>query len=106
MNKFHVTVVALLLAGAAVLGAVAVTRTTHLGAAAKQANDAAVAARTKQLTLYAAKLRQELKASEHFEDLMLLREVDTAGRVPGAAVGTVDEALDYLRELERENEEG
>ena len=52
------------------------------------------------------RLRRELTASEHFEDLMLLRELDTAGRVPGAAVGTVDEALDYLRELERENEEG
>jgi len=52
------------------------------------------------------RLRQELRASEHFEDLMLLRELDTAGRVPGAVVGTVDEALDYLRELERENEEG
>ena len=49
-------------------------------------------------------MRQLLKASEHFEDLMLLRELDNAGRVPGALVGTVDEALDYLRELERENE--
>ena len=34
---------------------------------------------------------------------MLLRDCDDAGRVPGAVVGTVDEALDYLRELEREN---
>ena len=34
------------------------------------------------------------------------RKPDSAGRVPGAAVGTVDEALDYLRELERANEEG
>ena len=30
---------------------------------------------------------------------MLLRELDTQGRVPGAIVGTVDEALDYLKEL-------
>ena len=51
-----------------------------------------------------AKLRQELEASEDFEDLMLLRELDTAGRVRGAVVGTVDEALDYLKELGRENE--
>jgi predicted nucleotidyltransferase len=51
-----------------------------------------------------AKLRRELEASEHFEDLMLLRELDSKGRVPGAVVGTVDEALDYLRELERANE--
>ncbi len=49
------------------------------------------------------RLRRELEASPDFEDLMLLRECDDAGRVPGAVVGTVDEALDYLRELEREN---
>ena len=35
---------------------------------------------------------------------MLLRELDDAGRVPGAVVGTVDEAIDYLRELRRSNE--
>ena len=57
----------------------------------------------KQGTL-GAKLRQDLRASEHFDDLMLLRELDSAGRVPGARVGTIDEALDYLRELERDNE--
>lgn len=34
---------------------------------------------------------------------MLLRQLDDKGRVPGATVGTVDEALDYLRELERSN---
>jgi hypothetical protein len=34
---------------------------------------------------------------------MLLRQLDDAGRVPGAQVGTVDEALDYLKELERTN---
>jgi hypothetical protein len=62
MHKFNITLVALLLAGAAVLGAVAVARTTHLGAAARQTNDAAFVARTKQLTTFAAKLRQELKA--------------------------------------------
>ncbi|HZS29829.1 MAG TPA: hypothetical protein VFA37_01080 [Gaiellaceae bacterium] len=62
MNKFHVTVLAVLFGGAAVLGAVAVTRTMHLGAAARHANDNAVAAQARQLTAYAAKLRQELKA--------------------------------------------
>ncbi len=36
------------------------------------------------------------------EDLALLRDLDAAGRVPGATVGSVDEALDYLRGLERE----
>jgi len=49
------------------------------------------------------KLRRELEASPDFDDLMLLRELDDAGRVPGAAVGTVDEALDYLKELARTN---
>ena len=37
------------------------------------------------------------------EDLHLLRDCDNAGRVPGAEVGTVAEALDYLRGLERED---
>ncbi len=50
-----------------------------------------------------ARARRELEASPDFEDLMLLRECDDAGREPGAVVGTVDEALHYLRELEREN---
>ncbi len=49
-------------------------------------------------------LRRELQASPDFDDLMLLEECDTRGRVPGAIVGTVDEALDYLRQTERENE--
>lgn len=47
--------------------------------------------------------RKHLEASEEFEDLMLLRELDTKGRVPGARVGTVDEALDFLKELDRQN---
>lgn len=47
--------------------------------------------------------RTKLEASEDFDDLMLLRELDERGRVPGASVGTVDEALDFLRDLERNN---
>ena len=62
MNKAHVTLFALLVAGATVLGAVALTRTTSLGRAARHTNDAAIAARTKQLATYAAKLEKELKA--------------------------------------------
>jgi predicted nucleotidyltransferase len=50
------------------------------------------------------KLRRELEASPDLEDLLLLRECDDAGRVPGAEVGTLDEALDYLRQLEQDNE--
>ena len=37
------------------------------------------------------------------EDLHLLRDCDNAGRVPGAEVGTVAEALEYLRGLEAED---
>ncbi|MBI3268075.1 MAG: HD domain-containing protein [Planctomycetes bacterium] len=54
------------------------------------------------------RVRQELRASPDFDDLMLLRDCDDGGRVAGAVVGTVDgtvdEALEYLRELARENE--
>jgi predicted nucleotidyltransferase len=53
-----------------------------------------------------ARLRRELESSPDFEDLLLLRECDDAGREPGAPVGTVDGALDYLRELERSNNGG
>ncbi len=62
MNKAHVTLFALIVAAATVLGAVALTRTTNLGRAARHTNDAAVTARTKQLAAYAAKLQKELKA--------------------------------------------
>ena len=51
----------------------------------------------------ALRLRQILEASPDFEDLMLLRELDDKGRVPGAVVGSVDEALEFLKELERSN---
>lgn len=60
----------------------------------------ALALRQKQLPI---ERRRELEASPDFEDLMLFRDLDEAGRVPGVQVGTVDEALDYLRELERSN---
>ncbi len=49
------------------------------------------------------KARKRLEASDDFEDLMLLRELDDRGRVPGATVPTVDEALGFLRQLERDN---
>jgi hypothetical protein len=49
------------------------------------------------------KLRRALEVSPDFEDLLLLRRLDDEGRVRGATVGTVDEALDYLKELERSN---
>src|SRR5260370_11094419 len=49
------------------------------------------------------KLRHELRSSPDFDDLMLLRQLDDQGRVSGAVVGTVDEALDFLKDLERSN---
>ncbi|HLN26676.1 MAG TPA: HD domain-containing protein [Gemmataceae bacterium] len=49
------------------------------------------------------KLQRELARSPDFEDLMFLRELDDAGRVSGAVVGTVDEALDFIKELARQN---
>jgi hypothetical protein len=62
MKKLHVAALALLLTGGAVLGTIAVARTTGLGSAARNTNDAVILAREKQLTAYAVKLRQELKA--------------------------------------------
>jgi hypothetical protein len=50
-----------------------------------------------------ARLRRELESSPDIEELLLLNECDRAGRVPGATVCTLDEALEYLRELERSN---
>jgi HD superfamily phosphodiesterase len=47
--------------------------------------------------------RKKLEESDDFDDLMLLRELDDRGRVPGEVVGTVEEALAFLRELERSN---
>ncbi|HEY8750242.1 MAG TPA: HD domain-containing protein [Tepidisphaeraceae bacterium] len=48
-----------------------------------------------------AKLR--LRENEDFDDLMLLRDVDTAGRRRGAIVCTIAEALAYVRSLEEED---
>jgi hypothetical protein len=49
------------------------------------------------------KARARLESHEDFDDLLLLQELDKRGREPGAPVGTVDEALDYLKALERNN---
>jgi hypothetical protein len=49
------------------------------------------------------RMRAKLESSGEFDDLMLLRDLDDRGREPGAVVGTVDEALAYLRDLERSN---
>ena len=62
MNKLHTTVIAALLAGAVVLGGLAVLRTTGLGASAQQTNNAAVATKTQQLAAYQRSLEQALTA--------------------------------------------
>jgi hypothetical protein len=49
------------------------------------------------------KVRRALEGAEFLDDLKLLRDVDDAGRTPGAPVGTVDEALAYLKALEDES---
>ena len=49
------------------------------------------------------RIKRKLESSPDFDELMLLRQLDDEGRVPGAQVGTADEALDYLKELERTN---
>jgi hypothetical protein len=62
MHKLQTTAVAALLAVAVVLGSVAVVRTTGLGAASRHQNDAAVAAKTRQLAAYERKLVRALAA--------------------------------------------
>jgi len=47
-----------------------------------------------------ARARRRLERSEHFEELLLLGECDRAGRQAGVVAPELDEALDYLRELE------
>jgi predicted HD phosphohydrolase len=46
--------------------------------------------------------RERLAASEDFEDLMLLSDLDRAGRKRGVQVCSVGEALGYVRSLEGE----
>lgn len=60
MSRSKVAIVAGLLAAAAVLGAVAVTKTVSLGAAHARASDAKVQARAKQLDRFEASLRHAL----------------------------------------------
>ena len=62
MKKLHVSLIALLLALAAVVGTFAATRTASLGTSSRQAGDAAYTAKVKQLNAFSARLRQELAA--------------------------------------------
>jgi predicted nucleotidyltransferase len=47
-----------------------------------------------------ARARLRLQESEEFDDLMLLRELDSRGRLRGAVVCELAEALEYLRGLD------
>jgi len=47
-----------------------------------------------------ARARRRLEESEDFDELVLLSECDRRGRVCGAEVCDVDEALDYCRDLD------
>ena len=44
---------------------------------------------------------RRLRESEHYDDLLLLGRCDRGGRRPGVVASDLDEALDYLRELDR-----
>jgi hypothetical protein len=50
--------------------------------------------------LKTGKLPRSLRRSEHFDDLVLLAQCDLGGRVRGAEVSGVDEALEYVANLE------
>jgi predicted nucleotidyltransferase len=50
------------------------------------------------------KARARIQESEYYDDLMLLNELDRRGRVRGAAVCELEEALEFLRELAVEQE--
>jgi hypothetical protein len=60
MNKLHITIVAGLLAAAAVLGTFAATHTVSLGAAHTRASNGNVLARAKQLNRFEASLQKAL----------------------------------------------
>jgi predicted HD phosphohydrolase len=51
-----------------------------------------------------ARARTRLQNSEDFEDVMLLNELDRRGRQPGAIVCELTEALEYIRDLEDEED--
>ena len=48
-----------------------------------------------------ARAHRRLRENESYEELILLSQCDVDGRQVGVQVQDVDEALDYIRELER-----
>ena len=63
MTRINALLIALMIGFAALAGTFAVTRTTHLGAAAQKQNAAAIAQRQRQLAAGEAALRKALAAS-------------------------------------------
>ena len=49
------------------------------------------------------KIKAAIEASEHYEDLVLLRDCDESGREVGAQVGSIEDAFETLRGLESES---
>ena len=91
----------------------AIDSTDHVGAAL-QSLEGAVTERTSWLIAHhmeahqyrdgtlGARARTRLQNSEHFEDLMLLNELDKKGRVRGAYVCDLEEALEFIKRLDDE----
>ena len=85
----------------------------HVGAAL-EALDGAITDRTAflighHMTAHAyrdgtlgARAKRRLAESDDLEDLMLLQDCDRRGRVPGAVVPTLDQALEYIRSLDEQ----
>ncbi len=46
-----------------------------------------------------SRAHRRLRENENYEDLLLLSECDRAGRVPGVETSTLEEAIEYLRQL-------
>jgi len=63
MTRINALLIALMIGFAALAGTFAVTRTTHLGAAARKQSAAAIAQRQRQLAADEAALRKALAAS-------------------------------------------
>ena len=47
-----------------------------------------------------ARARRRLKANPSYDELILLSECDAKGRIPGALAPELDEAIEYIRELQ------
>lgn len=48
-----------------------------------------------------SRVHRRLRESEYYDDLVLLGECDRAGRQPGVEAPELEEAIEYLRELEQ-----